>query len=58
MVLQNPPTCRSCPHKQASIPEGTPFERDFICNRLVSKYVYKNLSQGELYNNKQKGVYM
>jgi hypothetical protein len=44
MVLQNPPTCRSCPHKQASIPEGTPFERDFICNNILTNLVYKNVS--------------
>ena len=48
MVLQNPPTCRSCSHKQASIPEGTPFERDFICNIKLSKLVYKNVLVGEL----------
>jgi len=44
IVLQNPPTCRSCPHKQASIPEGTPFERDFICNDKTMAGGYKNVS--------------
>jgi hypothetical protein len=42
-ALQNPPTCRSCPHKQASIPEGTPFERDFISNNILTNLVYKNV---------------
>lgn len=30
-ALQNPPTSRSCPHKQAGT-FRTSFERDFICN--------------------------
>ena len=45
-VLQNPPTRQSCPYKQASIHYGNPFERDFICNDIVSSLNFINVFLG------------
>jgi len=42
-ALQNHPTCRSCPHKQAGT-FRTPFEMDFICNNFTTTTNNINLS--------------
>ena len=38
-VLQNPPTCRPQPRKQLGS-RRNPFERDFICNNILSYLVF------------------
>lgn len=42
-ALQNHPTSRSCPHKQAGTLRN-PFEMDFICNNILHTYLLINLS--------------